>query len=380
MTPLLTLLRWLGPWSGASSAPRGIRRETWRLRDGAPSGQRADRAGVRRDLAAERALEAYVYEPPEKPIATYLIAPGLHFLGPDDPRLDRFCRVLARAGFRVVAPFVPSFLDLIVAPSAPDDLELCARATLERFPREPLGMFSISFGSWPALEVAARLGGAVDGVVTFGGYADFEAAVRFAVDGIMRTPSGDFTLARDPLNSPALFLNVLAHIEPVPPDTRELEAAWRAMAYRTWGKMGLKRPGKLAPIAHALAPSVPEPLRELFLIGCGVLPGSAELLEAALARAGDGYAFADPRRAIERIDCPVVVCHGRDDDVIPWGEAEKLAGLLERRVPTRLVLTGMFGHTGAERPTPRRLVQEAGSLLAIGRALSMAGKLGAFVR
>ena len=349
---LATLLHWLGPWTASERVPPGIERERWTI-DG---------------------LETYLYRPPRPAIGTYVIAPGLHFLGPDDPRLDRFCRVLARAGFVVVAPFLPAFTKLTVAPSAADDQERVTRATLARFPEHRPTLFSISFGSWPALETAARLGDAVDGVIAFGGYASFEAAVRFCIDGVMRTPAGDVQLARDPLNQPALFLNVLPHID-ADGDTSALEAAWREMARRTWGRMELKQPGRLEPFARELAPSVPEPQRELFLIGCGVVPGAAELVESALRRAGDAFRFASPEPAIARLTCPVVVCHGQGDDVIPWSEALVLASLLERRVATRLLVTGLYGHTGAEKPTPTLLAKEALTMLALARTLASGSRL-----
>jgi pimeloyl-ACP methyl ester carboxylesterase len=374
LSSFAALLLGLGPWAAADRVPRGVRREHWVIRRGPARGHRAHVAGLLPDRTQAGLLDAYVYHPPARPIASYLIAPGLHFLGPDDPRLDRFCRVLGRAGFRVVAPFLPAFVDLLVEPSAADDLELCARASLRRFSADRITLFSISFGSWPALETAARLGNDVDAVITFGGYARFESAVRFCIDGVMRSPDGNQQLARDPLNSPALFLNMLPYLEPGP-ETRALEAAWRQMTYRTWGKMELKQPGRLEPFARELCPSVPPAQRELFLIGCGVVPGAGPLVESALERAGDAFAFASPAPALARIECPVVICHGKDDDVIPWGEALELGRALERRVPTELLLTGLYGHTGAGRPSLRLLAREARTMSAIARALSRAGQL-----
>jgi len=371
----LSLLRWLGPWTADSVVPPGVERTVRLLRDGPLTGHRAHRAGETRDLDRPGRLEVYEYHPPREPVGSYLIAPGLHFLGPDDPRLDRFCRVLARAGFHVVAPFLPAYVDLRVHPGAPDDLEIVARDLLARLPRgrRPT-LFSISFGSWPAFEVAARLGRKVDGVITFGGYAEFDAAVRFCVDGVMRSPEGDETLARDPLNSPALFLNLLPYLD-AGGDTRELEAAWRCMVYRTWGRMELKQPGRLEPFARELVADVPSRHRDLFLIGCGVIPGAVELVEAGLDRAGDALGFASPASALERLESPVVISHGRDDDVIPYGEAYKLARALEPRVPTRLLLTGLYGHTGAGRPDVQSAAREAGALLSIARAMAHGGAL-----
>src|SRR5947207_2699541 len=68
---------------------------------------------------------AYVYDPPPtaRAAGVYLVLPGLHFLGPDDPRLDRFCRALAASGFVVVAPFIRAYNRMLLDPSSFDDAE-----------------------------------------------------------------------------------------------------------------------------------------------------------------------------------------------------------------------------------------------------------------
>lgn len=375
---LWSLLSWLGPWRGSSSWPHGVARETWVLRDGALPGRRGRRAGT--PIGPRSRLEVEVFTPEAEPLGTYLVVPGLHFEGPHDPRLERFCRVLARSGFRVVAPTLPAYAELLVDRSAADDLELVARALVERLPTgERFTVFSISFGSWPALELAARTPDAVDAVVSFGGYFDFVSAVRFCVDGVMRTPRGDFVLARDPLNQPALFINMLPWLDVPGRETAVLAETWREMTYRTWGRMELKAPGRLEPFARALVERVPPEQRELFLVGCGVREGGARLVIDALERAGDEISFASPASALSRIRRPVVVCHGRDDDVIPWHEAERLADALSRRVPTKLLLTGLYGHTGAGRPSPGALASEGRTLLEIARTLAAGGRVADWV-
>ena len=372
---LVALLGWLGPWARPQALPRGVRRSTWVIREGDVPGRRARRGGVRPAPGATSRLEARVFEPQAERLGTFLVAPGLHFDGPDDPRFERFCRVLAYAGFRVIAPILPAYAELTVHPSAADDFELVAHELVGRSkPGERFTVFSISFGSLPALELAARMPERVDAVVTFGGYAEFEATVRFCVDGVMRRPGGDVTLARDPLNQPALFVNMLPWLD-APGDPTLLAEAWREMAYRTWGRMELKAPGRLEPFARELASRVAPEQRELFFVGCGVEPGGAELVHTALASARDAIAFASPTRALAEITRPVVVCHGRDDDVIPWNEAEKLYAALARRVPSRLLLTGLYGHTGAGPPSPRAFVSEAKTLLEIASVLASGGNV-----
>src|SRR5262249_5240836 len=132
----------MGPWAGGST-PRAQRRiETL------SSGGREMRVAIYEDEDARR-----------PPTGGYLIAPGLHYAGRDDLRMDRFCRVLAASGLLVMAPFLPDFLDLCISSRSADDLAV-AWDRLEQETRArslpPPALFSISFGSCPAIELAAR--------------------------------------------------------------------------------------------------------------------------------------------------------------------------------------------------------------------------------
>ena len=315
-------------------------------------------------------MEADVYWPlgpgaaPKRPRGAYLIAQGMHYLGPSDPRLARFCRILSGAGFVVIAPGLPSYLDLCFEERCADELELAARAALERLPPEVgLSIFSISFGSWPAFQVASRVN--TSALVCFGGYADFGEALRFCVRG----SETDDSIAHDPLNAPVLFLNLIESLPGRPSDTARLAHAWRAMAYRTWGRAELKEADARAEIAGTIARELPQDERHLFLQGCGLRQGGAELFDEALEGAADRFAWADPGPAIERLRCPVAIVHGRDDDVIPWQHAERLRDLCSAVVPTRLFLTGMYGHTGSQRPTLRAAFGELRTMLGIADTL-----------
>lgn len=369
-----SLLRWLGPWTKDTRSPPGVTRTTWTIREGRLSGHRAHVKGLVADADAVTRLDAYVYTP-SRPVGLYVISPGLHFSGPDDPRLERFCRVLSNAGFVVVAPFLPSFVDLRVAPSAVTDLEVIVRAAHARHPE--LGrpaIFSISFGSWPALEVAARCPEHVDGVITFGGYASFESVVRFCLDGVMHLDGRAVPMAFDPLNMPALFLNVMRFMD-IDDDPEPLAQALREMCYRTWGRMELKAEGRLVPFIDAIAETLPASQRALFREGAGGGDAARVHVENALARAQDALTFLDPTNAIASLRCPVVVCHGRDDDVIPWGEAVMLHRAVSAHVPSRLYLTGLYAHTGQGTPAPGDILREAANLLGLTRVMANGGRL-----
>ena len=300
-----TLARWLGPWADATKAPSVVARD-----------EMLDELRVR------------IYEGPGTP---FLIAPGLHYAGADDPRMDRFCRILAAAGHRVIAPFIPSYLALEPDTRAIDDFVRVADA-MPRWHAEPPVVFSISFGSLLAFAAAAARPGAFVRLVVFGGYADFEDTLEFCLTGEHR----------DPLNQPVVVMNLLDHIAHDARDRPALVAAWRAYVERTWGRPEMKAPAAHLAIAGALAPTVPAAVRELFL--AGIRPGAWPLVAPALVRAD--RRDLDPKPLLARVTGRVDLVHGTDDDVIPVSHVHALAaGLVNADV--RVHVTGLYGHTGA---------------------------------
>ncbi len=336
------LARWLGPWAAATKAPP----VPWRD-----------------DLDAVTGVRVRIYGSADR--ETFVIAPGLHYAGPDDPRLDRFCRVLAAAGHMVIAPFVPGYLRLVPGADAIADfgrvLDAVPRWEARRAQRPVV--FSISFGSLLALACAAARDD-IARLVVFGGYADFHATMRFCLSG--DTGSGRVA-PRDPLNQPVVMMNLLPHLTAVEADRGELAAGWRRYVEATWGRPEMKERARFEAVASELAPGVAASARELFLVGIGATPGAEALAYPALERF-DARAL-DPRPYLRQIRCRVDLVHGADDDVIPFEQTHALgAGLVNADVRTHL--TGLYGHTGASRPTLRASVRELATMLRILRALS----------
>lgn len=325
-------------------------------------------------LDAEREVRAYVYRP-KRPTGVYLVSPGLHYAGPGDPRMDRFCRVLAHAGFVVVAAFLPDFLDLVVAETTTRDLALafdhaCAIADAESLSGP--AVFSISFGSRPAIELcASERGRRASALVLFGGFCDFDATVRFAITGRASHDGRAIAIAHDPLNAPVVHLNLLfAHDAGL--DHASLARAMRRMVHDTWGKTELKKGDARAPHAAAIARELGERERAFFLTACGLEGSAEELLEAGLARAGDHFRWADPRPFLAAVHPRVVIVHGRDDDVIPWSQALALEAALPPSHPREVIFTGLYGHTGAAVPSPSAIAGEVRALTRVVHQLATA--------
>jgi len=330
------LARWLGPWADATKSPRVDAIE--------------DQIG---------GIRVRYYGKPHG--STYLIAPGLHYAGPDDPRMDRFCRILARAGHHVVAPFVPDYLAL-----TPNARAIADFAKI--FDALPPGtkpvVFSISFGSLLAFALAAERGDAIDKLVIFGGYADFHETMKFCLTGEVSTGR---QATRDPLNQPVVLMNLLEYIAHHQHTRDELVAGWRRYVERTWGRPEMKARERFVAVAQDLAPEVPAAVRELFLIGIGARPGAWDLAVPALAKF-DASAL-DPSPYLSRITNRVELVHGMDDDVIPFEQSHVLASRLVN-ADVRVHITGLYGHTGSQRPPLTALGKELITMVRVLRVLS----------
>ncbi len=338
MIGMLELARWLGPWANPTKVPAVVSRDE-------------DVDGIRVRLYGRGRRQ------------TFLIAPGLHYAGPDDPRMDRFCRILAAAGHLVVAPFVPSYLALTPNARAITDFARIADA-LPRWSADKPVVFSISFGSLLAFALAAERGDALDSLVIFGGYSDFHDTLRFSLTG--EVASGR-KATRDPLNQPVVIMNLLDHIAHDSAQRDALIETWRVYVTRTWGRPEMKARERFVAIAEELAPGVPPSIRELFLIGIGARPGAWDLAVPAL-QDFDATAL-DPKPYLPRVTNRVDLVHGVDDDVIPFEQSHELAKLLIH-ADVRTHVTGLYGHTGAQRPPLRALAKELATMVRVLRVLA----------
>lgn len=327
----LALARWLGPWASEEKAPAGGRREETV------------------DIGEGRTpTRLWIYEPRSRPRGIYLVAPGLNFAGPSDPRADRFSRILAHAGFLVFAPFVEDYERMLLQPRAMEDFKRIFRCVMMRSPAglPPPTVFSISFGSIIALALAGDpdLGPQVGKLLIFGGYRDWGDTLQFAMTGEV---GGERRRGHDPLNLPVIMMHVLYTLPVDPVARRELATRWRAFCRETWGRPEMEANGAAHPTALRLADGLAPPDRLLFLKGCGVEPGARAMVRTALATTD--FSFLDPSPHLAGIRAPVYLVHGREDKVIPYEQSVALWEAMPEAARARLYLTGLYGHTRTER-------------------------------
>ncbi len=268
----------------------------------------------------DRPLRLRILAPARPPIGSYLIAHGLSLQGPSDPRLDRFLRILAHAGFLVCAPYLPDHTQLLLRPEVARDLER-ALLHLIQMPERPRrfkpGVFAVSFGSYPALRVASapETSALVGGLVIFGGYADPDSTIRFSIG--VPDPGAP---AVDPTSLAGVALNVLDGFENRPAQIAPVVTGWREFARATWGHPEFRDPEKSRGIAEKIAAEMEPDQARFFLLGCGFVDGAQQACLEALDRWGR-QVTVDPRPHLSGLRCPVYVFHSRMDDVIPCEES-----------------------------------------------------------
>jgi len=326
----------------------------------------------------ESTISVKVYRPEKVPIrGVYLVSQGLHFKGPDDPRMDRFCRVLSNAGFEVIAPRLPSYMTMRLQPAVNEEFKsvFLALEQLTTAKTRP-ALFSISFGALPVLRLASdpELSERISVVITFGGYVDWIAALYYTIRGKVETQNGMFERKPDPLNQPAIFMNILEGIDIPEEDARSVHEAWFAYLRRTWGNDECRERSVHQPIAEEVAAGLHEELRPLFLLGCG-LGDQEEALRLCLdanSRRPDLGEALDVASYLSEVRAPVHLFHGLDDDVFPFTQMEMLKNAFPSTTEVRTYLTGLYGHTGSQAGPKGGLARELRTMLGMLHVLANA--------
>jgi dienelactone hydrolase len=125
---------------------------------------------------------------------------GVHRLGIDEPRLVRFARAIAGAGYAVMTPEIEEIAAYRIEPRSIDTIGLAARDLRRRLGRRP-GLMGMSFAGGLALLAAAdaRYQGDVAFTVAVGAHDDLARVARFfAHDRAERPDGGSEALAAHP--------------------------------------------------------------------------------------------------------------------------------------------------------------------------------------
>jgi hypothetical protein len=329
-----------GECPGHAAAPRSETRKSHPGRDRAARRGRAvgfDLAGraaplpdnrpefTAREIRYEtngRSQVADLYEPDAAARAGLVLVPGAAEGGRRDARLVDFAGAMARSGFAVLVPDIPSFREL--RPSAESTREIAGGVVQLRGnealpPGQRLGIGAFSIASGPAVLTVLDTGAGtqVDFLLLVGGYHDLPRTLAYLTTGYFEADGQPHR--REP-DSYGKWVYALANAGRLPnPDDRTVLAE---MAHRK-----LREPGaavddlweRLGPAGRAVYDFItnddPDTVPRLL----ARLPEPVRLDIEALDLAG---------RELSAVDAQFILVHGFDDTVIPYTESLSLARAL----------------------------------------------------
>ncbi|UQA60934.1 alpha/beta hydrolase [Polyangium aurulentum] len=268
-------------------------------------------------------VKARLYTPRALPGAPgVVIVHGIHRLGIDEPRLERFARAISATGLQVLTPEVKEIADYRIDPASIETIGAAATALHQRVGGKGVGVMGMSFAGGLALLAASdpRFAADVAFVVAIGAHHDMGRVLRFFATNQVERPDGTRApLAAHPYG--ALVL-IYSNVERVV-SAEEEPIAKEAIRLWLW-----EQPEAARERLKELAPATREKVEALFE-GKGDVP----TLVNEIARDEAAANAVSPRGHLGALRAPVFLLHGAGDTVIPAAETLWLA----REVPRELL-------------------------------------------
>lgn len=294
----------------------------------------------------------------QKPFPTWVVLHGITRPGRAHGQLVRFTRCVASAGMMAIVPEVPEWRDLSLAPhlSVPT-----VKAAIEGLRAtglaqdEPVGVIGFSFGAPHAIACAGapEVADEVAGAAGFGGYCGLDSSFRFMMTGRHSWHGDDHFLRPDPYGRWIVAANYLTKV-PGYEEAHDVARALEDLAVEASDDGALSWDPRYDATIRRLRAGIDESRREIFDLfaphsdadlSAVVRPQLAEEL-AAVARRADPH--IDPIEALGRVTRPVHVLHGRNDNLIPYSEAYRLAEVLPHDTVRGFTVTRLFGHSAQD--------------------------------
>lgn len=245
-----------------------------------------------------------------------VVAPGLHRLGIEEPRLINFAQSLAETGVEVLTPQVDALADYRVEPQSIDVIGRSAHELAQRTGVKQVGVLGLSFAGGLSLMAAAdpKYADQISFVVAVGAQDNVERVEHYLVEG--HTQWLDGRKLTTPPNEYGWLIVVYSHPEDFFPqkDVGTARDSLRLLLHEDVD--GAKRQAeKLSPESHELMNAVFLHQRDGF---------STKLITDLNKHAAEAVAVS-PHNHLLGLKAKVLLIHGEGDDVIPPSESEWLA-------------------------------------------------------
>jgi dienelactone hydrolase len=280
----------------------------------------------------------------------FLLVPGVHASGVEEPRLAGFASDLASMGHAVVTIGPPDLARYTITPGTTDAIEDAAiwlSRQRDLAPDGRIGMMGISFAGGLSVVAAGRpaLRDAVSAVLSLGGHGDLQRTLKYLCTGI--EPDGKH---RPPHDYGVVIILLGVTDKVVPPDqVPALRAA--LLTFLEASRLDLidkTKSWNTFQEVKALTATLPEPSRSIMgYVNDRDVGRLGPLLLPHLGAMADDPALSPALAPAPSAD--VFLLHGADDNVIPAAESIMLARALEQRnVRVHLLATPLITHAEVE--------------------------------
>jgi dienelactone hydrolase len=285
----------------------------------------------------------------------FIVFPGVHSGGVDEPRLVAFSRRLAATGTAVLSVPLPDLREFRITPRTTDMIEDAAAWLSEQHtlaPNRRVGLAAVSFAGGLALVAAGRpaLRDRLQVVVSLGGHADLPRTMRYLCTG--RLPDGGVR----PPHDYGVAIILLGAVDRVVPREQAPALQRAILTFLEASSEDTTNPPRSQAMfadARRQGEALPEPAsqlmkwvvaRDVSALGERLLPFIEEL---------GGAAELSPARS-PAPHVPVFLLHGDQDNVIPSTETTMAAAYLESQGnrQVRALLTPLVTHANLSERIP----------------------------
>ena len=299
---------------------------------------------------AHGSLQAILYTPINQPNAPGLvILHGVHHQGITEPRMVAFARSMSACGLRVLTPEMPDIRDYQISPASITEMG-DATSWLAQQTGHPVGMMGISFSGGLALMAAAdpNYAPSVSFVFTVGAHDSMQRVANFYATGNDLLPDG-YSEHLQPHEYGPLVLEY-EHLEDftLPADTATLRAALRADLDED--------PTQEQKLVAQF--TVAQSIQYLSLIHPPRPPQEDPRIVASCRKHVAELAAVSPHGNLQGLRAPVLLLHGKEDNIIPYAEAEWLERDLPPGTLRAQLISPLVSHVNAENDRPPDLLDE----------------------
>ena len=333
----LILGRWLSPLSNDKKLPR-VSSTLFELK-------------VNGRNKKEKTIKIHIFEPLNKKISgVILVAPGLHPLGPKDPRFIRLNSVLAASGNLVFSPSIDDYTSMKITEESLKDFTECFKMILTH-PKRPqdkkITVFSISLGSLLALKLASNktMNQNINSIIIYGGYGNWNSMCSDIIQKSTKQDKG-----YDIRNIPAIFKHLTDALIPTE-DTQQsqiLDHCWEEYIKTTWTDEKYKNIDSCKELAHRISKKLEEPYKDIFYLGCGLKKNYDTVFFESIKKLN--LMHLDPLANIDDLNCRTYLIHGKDDELISIKEQSVIKKALPKHIQVSSYSTGFYKHSKCETP------------------------------